>query len=222
MYIPKDRIKPNLYTPGNEFVIKDTGESYVGCYHSLYTGKFYTGKNQNDYDIREIVSSGVPGSNNKVDLPPDSTNINKIALFLQDPDPPVGGDNWNPKDIVTFLALSGKSITNDDPKTVPFQKYPEPTQNDYQLGEFQRYFCKKRNEFIYLEISKSDYSKLVKQDSAIDFTNWAPFSIPWTLTGNESQVYNTNRNIVLLEEKNKKFYGFGKYLRGDYLRYYKS
>ena len=41
MYIPKNRIKENLYTPGNEYVIKSTKENYIGYYHSLYTGKFF-------------------------------------------------------------------------------------------------------------------------------------------------------------------------------------
>ena len=48
MYIPKSRIKTNLYTPGNEFVISSDGTNYVGHYHSLWTGKFFTGKNQFD------------------------------------------------------------------------------------------------------------------------------------------------------------------------------
>ena len=99
--------------------------------------------------------------------------------------------------------------------------FTQPTERDYQLGEFRRYFCKKRNEFTYLEISQSDYDNLVQQSPTINFKMWAPFDIPWTLIGEEKQVYYINRNIVKLTEKNKKFYGLGKYLQEKYLRYYK-
>jgi hypothetical protein len=44
MYIPKNRIKTNLYTPGNEFIFKSDKTNYIGHYYSLYTGKFFTGK----------------------------------------------------------------------------------------------------------------------------------------------------------------------------------
>ena len=50
---------------------------------------------------------------------------------------------------------------------------------------------------------------------------WAPFNIPWTLVGEEKQVYYINRNIVFLKEKNEKYHGLGKYLQEKYLRYYK-
>ena len=73
MYIPKNRIKTNLYTSGGEWVVKSTGEEYIGFYHSLYTGESYTGKTQNDkpkellapltniYDQRwEATDRGVP------------------------------------------------------------------------------------------------------------------------------------------------------------------
>ena len=43
-YIPKNKIKTNLYTPGGEFAVEATGVEYVGLYYSLYTGEKYTGK----------------------------------------------------------------------------------------------------------------------------------------------------------------------------------
>ena len=43
MYIPKNRIKPNLYTPGDELMLKSNKEIYVGYYHSLWNGKIFMG-----------------------------------------------------------------------------------------------------------------------------------------------------------------------------------
>jgi len=211
-YVPKNRIQTNLYTAGGELRIKGNISSYIGYYYKIYTGKFFTGKNPSNPPNFELEP--IPGDS------PQNGPINFYAGGLtSDFSPSINQKTIDDEtaNIYNFLKPLGKDYI-----PIPQLFYTEPTQSDYQLGEFQRYFCKKRNEFIYLEISKSDYSKLVKQDSAIDFINWAPFSIPWTLTGGESQVYNTNKNIVLLEEKNKKFYGFRKYLREDYLRYYKS
>jgi len=55
MYIPKSRIKPNLYTSGGEYMVLATSIEYVGYYHSLYTGEFFTGKTQNDVNVRKLV-----------------------------------------------------------------------------------------------------------------------------------------------------------------------
>ena len=55
MYVPKNRIKTNLYTAGNEFVVKSDKTQYTGFYHSLWTGRFFTGKTPNDDPINEII-----------------------------------------------------------------------------------------------------------------------------------------------------------------------
>lgn len=195
-YVPKNRIQTNLYTAGGEFYIPNINFNYVGYYYTLYTGKSFSGKNPNDtpnYRLFPLERANTDSiSNVSVIYTEDNSNYNNL-----------------------------KKINTSKTISFPQLFYTKPTENDYNLGEFQRYFCKKRNEFIYLEISKSDYDKLVDKNSTIDYKNWNAFTIPWELTGEKGKVYNTNRNIVLLEEKNKKFYGFGKYLREDYLRYYK-
>lgn len=199
-YVPKNRIQANLYTAGGEFYVPDVNPNYIGYYYKLYTGENFTGKNPDDkpnYTLLPIEGYNIsdPERNNKVSIVNNLVNL-------------------------TYGILSGTdlSFTTSTPQLF----FTQPTEQDYQLGEFRRYFCKKRNEFIYLEISQSDYDNLIQQSPTIDFTHWLPFNIPWTLTGDEKDVYNTNRNIVTLEEKNEKYYGFGKYLQEKYLRYYKS
>jgi hypothetical protein len=200
-YIPKNRIKSNLYTAGGEFYLKKDNTNYIGYYYSLFTNKFFTGKTPNDTPNYELIRQV------SIDID-DQSIVNNNSVFYS-----LSFKNEN------YNTLKGQNLS--DTSLIPQLSYPKPTESDYELGEFQRYFCKKRNEFTYLEISKSDYDKLKSQSFTIDYINWNPLSIPWTLTGDESQVYNTNRNIVLLKEKNEKFYGFEKYLRKDYLRYYK-
>ncbi len=196
-YIPKSRIQPNLYTAGKEYVIRETLEPYVGFYFKTYDGKAFTGKNPDNKPNKVLIP------------PPQKTESTQTQVYIKD-----GVENEVYKKI---KGIKGNNLRNS-----PQLFYTQPTEDNYKLGEFQRFFCKKRSEFVYLEISKTDYDNLVSNSSVIDYQNWYPFEIPWTLTGNKNEVYITNRSIVLLKEKNENLYGFGKYLREDYLRYYKS
>lgn len=219
MYIPKNRIKPNLYTPGNEFLFKTTGEDYIGFYHSLYTGKFYTGKTQNDSNIREIIRYEVPELEGTPNLPQNLENTNVIALFLNDPDPLVNEEKWIQKDVVKFLELNGKSTIDDDPKQTPYQSYPKPTEEDYNFGQFTRYFAVKVNEDIYLELNKETYKKLKKQDANWTWELWNCFSIQWKLGGGTEEKAMTNKSQVLIAEQRLKRKGFRNFLREDYLKF---
>ena len=212
MYIPKSRIQTNLYTAGDEYVIEGGADSYIGYYYKTYDGKFFTGKNPDDKPNYSLVTLVSPKKNNS------ESNILNNGLFSSQ------------GNFIYIDTLEDENITYSQLKSIPLNLVyyspqlfiPSPTEQDYKLGEFQRYFCKKRNEFSYLEISKSDYDKLVKKDSTIDFKSWFPFSIPWSLTGDVNKVGQTNKNIVLLQIDKDKLYGFNKYLKEDYLKYYKA
>jgi len=54
-YYPKNKIKSNLYTQGGEFIYASNKESYVGDYHELSTGRFFTGKTPNSLNIKELI-----------------------------------------------------------------------------------------------------------------------------------------------------------------------
>tara|TARA_Y100000356_G_scaffold130161_1_gene132100 strand:+ start:4914 stop:5729 length:816 start_codon:yes stop_codon:yes gene_type:complete len=219
MYIPKNRIKENLYTPGDEYMIKSNRENYTGFYHSLYTGRFYTGKTPNDSDIRELIKIEVTGNDL---LPPELSSTNKIALFLNDPDPVISTDQWIQKDIVTYMVLSGKDPRDDEPRAYPQSFYPKPTEDDYQLGSFTRYFIVKINELIYTEIDLKTYKEITKQSNNILWELFTPFKIQWTLEGIEDNVFDTNRNQVLLLEQRLNRKGLTDFLRNDFLQFYRS
>jgi hypothetical protein len=197
-YIPKSRIQTNLYTAGREYVTEDDGKEYIGFYYKTYNGDKFTGKNPDDKPNKVLSPFSQDDSN--FDLSP------KLTTLLSEEN-------------LKFSLL--KNININLSLEIPQLFIPSPTEQDYKLGEFQRYFCKKRNEFSYLEISKSDYDKLIKKDPIIDFKSWFPFSIPWSLTGDVNKVGQTNKNIVLLQIDKDKLYGFNKYLKEDYLKYYK-
>jgi hypothetical protein len=198
-YIPKSRIQTNLYTAGGEYLTVQDNQNYIGYYHKTYKGSIFTGKSPDDKPNRSLIPafSSIEEENSSY----------KISIF------PSG-------DTLKFSRL--KNINFDSTLNSPQLHLTQPTEQDYKLGEFRRYFCKKRNEFTYLEISSSDYNKIVSQDPIIDFTSWFPFNIPWSLTGDKDKVGQTNKNIVLLQINKDKLYGFDKYLKGDYLKYYKA
>ena len=215
MYIPSNKIKTNLYTSGDEFIVKNTGENYIGYYYSLWTGKSYTGKTQNDLPTLELTPS-IPqsiGGNSQ------TNKINKIALFLGDPDPNVNNDQYNQSDIVTYLKLNNQSITNDQPKIIPTQSYPKPTEDDYKLGVFTRYFVVKINETQYTELSKEVFDKLQNQDINYMWELYTPFKLQWTIKGDKTYVANTNKDIILLTEKRLKRKGLDLFLRKNYLKF---
>ncbi len=219
MYIPKNRIKENLYTPGNEFVIKTTNKSYTGFYHSLYTGKFYTGKTPNDSNVREIISEVVTG-NSKLSATLSSTN--KIALFLGDPDPVIDKTQWIQNDILLYMALNGKDTRDDNPRSMPQSYYPKPTTEDYNLGTFTRYIIVKVNELHYIEVNKDTYDKLKGESSTIVWELYTCFKLQWTLTGIEEEVFDINRSQVLIVGNKIQRQGLPEFLRNDYLKFYIS
>jgi hypothetical protein len=211
MYIPKSRIQTNLYTAGGEYVIEGENNSYVGYYYKTYDGKLFTGKTPDDKPNYVLITLDFSENNNS------ESNVLNTSIFLQE-----GLSvyiNSLEDENITYTQLKNTSLTSVyySPKLY----LPTPTEQDYKLGEFRRYFCKKRNEYIYLEISKEDYDKLVKRDSTIDYKLWFPFNIPWLLVGDKNKVSQVNKDIVLLQINKDKLYGFNKYLKEDYLKYYK-
>ena len=221
MYIPKNRIKTNLFTPGDEYMVKQTKEIYTGYYHSLWTGKFYSGKNQNEKNKIELVPLAPTDGLGTPDLPPSLEDINVIALFTNDPDPIVDEDEWNQGDIVTYLRITDQDEEDDQPREVPFQAYPKPTEEDYKLGVFTRYFCVKINEPRYLELDKDTYEKLKKQDANWVWELYNCFTIQWTLKGNRDDVVIANRNQTLIAQRRIRKIGLSGFLDENWLKFYR-
>jgi len=89
-----------------------------------------------------------------------------------------------------------------------------PTPKDYEVGVFTRYFIKKRNEFLFDELTKDQYNN-------VNTTLYIKFQIQWQLVGDKDATYTTNRNMVLVAEQKSNVYGLQSYLKEDYFKYYK-
>jgi hypothetical protein len=201
MYIPSNRIKTNLYTNGYEYQIESTGVSYVGFYWKKYTGEIFTGKNPNETPSQNLIP--FPQPSNLLPTPSLTTQLSTRGNL--------------------FSYLNVKNI---DPttltKNLPTSYYPKPTEDDYNLGVFTRYFCVKANENIYLEISKDTYDALNKQKGDWLWQLYTPFQLLWAISGEEKEIEKTNYNITLLQEKRLKRRGLQEFLRNNYLKFYPS
>lgn len=219
MYYPQSQITSNLYTNGNEFIYVNTGLPYIGYYWKVSNGKHFTGKTPQDTPNEEIIKSTSDRSQVILD-PSYSSTISEVALAYDAPY--VYDENvYNESSILTYLSLKKISIIEPPTTIVPAYFATLPTPQDYQNTEFRRYFCKKTNEIIYLEISKENYDKLLAQDPQIQFQLYIPFNLPWQLTGDREQVYKTNRNITELVSVRQKLPMLAEYLKMDFIKYYK-
>ncbi len=208
-YYPKSQITSDLYTIGNELINSSTKEPYVGFYYKTSDGKFFSGKNPQDKPNIELIKdfSLLISPQYFTDVPGYINILGENVISLQEFDP------------TSYFNL--KKEDNTINAEVPSHSPSLPTSKDYQIGEFRRYFCKKTNEILYIEINKNTYDKLVKKDSSILFQLYFPFDIPWKLAGIESQVAKINQNIVELTSQNLQLPMFSEYLKNDFLKYFK-
>ena len=192
VYYPKSHITSNLYSNG-ELAYKDTLAPYTGQYFSTFDNKFFTGNYPGDGSNLELV------------------NLNSTP---SSPTPETFEDN-NPEDPRFYpenqdYSTLKKVQYNQGISQTPVSFYPTPSIQDYEMGEFTRYFSKKANEEVYYETSG-----LFKNNLYIGF------SLPWKLTGDKDVVFEVNKGIVELKQQQFKALGLGAFLKFNYIQYYK-
>jgi hypothetical protein len=208
MYYPKSQIKTNLYAQGGEFTIASTGQDYKGYYYMTSNGQAYSGKTPSDTPTQLLQTT---------------TQSPLLSSIARDAEPGLGGSLTS--DSSYFLLppsyIASTKIDISTSPSVPKQSYPIVTENDYKLGEFQRYFLKKGNETKFLEISLEDYRKYVNRDRDVLFELYIPIQINWVLTGDKDQVYKVNQAIVAKAEREQNLPGFTQYFRDKFTQFYK-
>ena len=212
-YYPKSQIKSELYTNGGEFVLKNGGAEYRGLYYEVAGGRYFTGANADSTPTQELVLiSGILDVYEDGIIPKKGTNSNNAIE--------IGGPTqW------TFNYIDVNNITDGDNLTVvaqpPQAYYPQPTEEDYIVGEFERYFVKRINSNIYTEISPDDYNLYVFQSNLVQYQLYIPFTIPWDIKGILNDVRTTNENSVKLKEEELQIQGFQSYFKNNYTQYFK-
>jgi hypothetical protein len=165
MYYPLSQITPNLYTNGGELVISSTLENYIGYYYETSTGEKYVGSIPQGNDSILLI---VPPLKTTEEETYSEKYIREFS-FPGDADPTISVDHS------LINELTQKKYSYVSPQETPkVRKIPTPIKPYYSNGEsnngeYKRYFAKKTNEFIYMEISLEDYKKLKSEDPTIAF-----------------------------------------------------
>jgi hypothetical protein len=218
MYYPKSQITPNLYTNGDEFVLSTNNSGYSGYYFKISTGKYFTGRNQDDRPNVELIPvTSLSQDDNNTPNP----NININVLSLDSTDFLSTQYEVNTDEVLNYFALKNINVYNPPKSTIPYYNPVQPSNQDYQNEEFRRFFCKKTNEIQYIEIDVPTYNKLIAQDPQILWQLYKPFNITWKLTGTIQEVVRINYNIVQLASKTKSLPMLGEYLNFNYIKYRK-
>lgn len=207
MYYPLSQIVTNLYTSNGEFILKLDSSPYTGYYWKNSKGQFFTGKTPQDSPTLELimVQQTLDSFGDQV----DEVITNNKPLIVID-------DFLEENEIYT--KLKGVDILQET--YIPIYMPNPPTVKDYQIGEFKRYFCKKINAIIYIEIDKDQFDLLKNKDNKIAFEFYQPFSISWRITGDKTYTAEVNFNMVKLAMFKQKLPMFDKYIKEDYLKYY--
>ena len=219
MYFPLSQIKTNIYSNG-ELVTK-SGELYVGYYWKNSKGKFFSGRTPQDTPSQELFLSFNPDSPEYSPSRPNVENItspiNTIIKFPDDPDPPIPPE-YQATQAIVWDYDELKPFTTSG--SLPYYTPTYPTSQDYEIGEFRRFFCKKTNEIQYIEIDPKQYSLISYKDPQILWQLYYPFNIPWVISGQEESTLRINENMVALTMKQLKLPRFNDYLQNDYLKYF--
>lgn len=211
MYFPKSQITTNLYTNGNEFIYVNSndngsnagGTEYIGYYFKTSNGKYYTGKNPNDPPIKEII---IPNYNKTEDAEEgaEGSYTEDATLYLL------------PDEYARSLNLN----YNSTPPSPPLQYTNLPTKENYELGEYRRYFATKQNEIKYIEISLNEFEKFINEEPNVDYFLYNVFSLPWLISGKRNDVFNINKLTVERIQKQYSLQGFTSYFRDRYDQFF--
>ena len=213
-YYPKSQIKKDQYTEGSEYQIKATQAPYKGYYYCLSNGEKYTGRFPGD-GINRVLE---PKFNTDPASPTQaSVQAPLVEILVTDQEK----YSFPFTDFDTGLYNKIKNVKPIS-RFVPTSNIVFPTDNEKTKGEFTRYFCKKNNEFIYLEIDKKTYDKLNQKKEDIVHELYTPTKIKWALKSSSREtLFVLNRNRVNVKERELRWFGFQSWFNNNFTQYSK-
>lgn len=203
MYYPKSQIKTNLYTNGNEYIVKINKKPYVGYYYEVSDGRKFIGKTPSSGKDFEIVpQSPVNNSEETTSIPRNNNgvlikNLQNQTDYLDDP-------YYN-----NYLSKIYPKNKDFKPRYIPTPFKSTPTEAESEIGEYRRYFAKKRNELMYMEVNKATYDKFSNNDPTVALELYDVISFPFSLTST-----GVNQNLASIIERRDKWYGFSDFVGG--------
>ena len=202
-YYPANKIQTNLFSNGELIRLSDL-TTYIGPYYKLSNGQAFAGKDPQAFRYPQELIIPEP-----IALPLNPLAPQEVFTEIR--------TSFN----TTALASTYKFNLKEIPTTrkIPIPFYPEPNDQDYQVGYFTRYFAKQVNDYKFIEINQKTFESLSSHNGEYLWQLYNVTSLPWQISGNKEKVAITNQNIIKLEEQNN-FKGLSQFLKKDYLKYY--
>jgi hypothetical protein len=130
----------------------------------------------------------------------------------------------------------GKIIPNPDIDLEPSQRslptpyFPQLTQTNIDEGVFTRYFLKRNDQFLYIEINFEEYELFSNRLPNVAWDLYDNVSISWIIDGDMFNVLETNKKTVLeIESLNSPFFPngenwteFSQIFKNNYLQFYQG
>ena len=173
IYYTKAQITEGLVTEGNEWMFTDNTE-YIGQYHTYTTGEVFSEATFVDGKSRILIPYVNVQSINQQ---------NEIGIDF--------AKNFEYNGIKTLDIK--KSIT-------PNPSIVEPTDKDIKRGWMERYFAKKVNDDIILELTKEDFDN-VGTENGLDKILWEKFKLRWIITGPIDEILQTNQQTIQIKSQ---------------------
>jgi len=102
---------------------------------------------------------------------------------------------------------TAKNFEYDNIKTLDVKKsitpnpnQIQPTDKDIKKGWMERYFAKKVNDDIILELTKEDFDN-VGTENGLDKILWKKFKLRWRITGPIDEILQTNQQTIQIKSQ---------------------
>ena len=167
MYIPNSKIQRKTTPDNKTFIRKSNHKPYEGPYIETTNGKFYAGHNNVKVGF-EILK--------KLDKSNDLGKIKSFGLSK-------GARTYN---------IINSDIKQQISNTIsPATSKPLPTEREYEIGFFIRYFLKRINDKFFIEINKDIYDSISKRENKYDYNLYEVGALRWYITGNNVHSLNS-------------------------------
>jgi hypothetical protein len=218
MYYPKSQIQENLHTNGGELKPFNSEKEYKGFYFKTSNGEIFSGKNPEDKP--NIPLEMVSPSSNELSSPSSGINFSnkKVIKFTSNESEPIANNYY----VVNDAYYKSKSIPQNrgEAPRKPIQSKPTPTEEDYQKGTFKRFFVKKSNQNLFIEVNEDEYELFKIKNPKVQCNLYVPIELPWNLTGDRIEVFNKNKSLSHLYETRDKLYGFSLSFKNKFDKYW--
>lgn len=205
MYYPLSQITPNLTTSNGDFILVSNGETYIGDYYATSDGKYFSGKTPQDGPNNLIIPNDLNNSQQDVEPGKTGTYNTEIPNTI----------SYLPPSYINAVSMPMNKANAPTPSIIL------PTDKDYEIGEFQRYFLKRNNSLKYIEIDVDTYNNYKTENPQTQYQLYTPTYINWNISGDPIDVYNTNRKLSIQTVKNLKWYGFEQSFKSKFCKYFK-